>query len=527
MSIIKSISIKKFRGFKDVAIKLGGDVVAITGQNGTQKTTLLGMLSQPFSLNNHEAELFGAKTIDGFSFGSQLKDKFKFSQLFDVAGAHEWTLSLDAEACGRSQFSCVSISRQKNKNSDIRFWSADKSRKKGTGYVQVPVVFLSLKRLLPIGELSKIKESQTSLTESELDFYKEWHNRILYSHTAIKEVHSLLGKGKSSLAPVTEHSDAKAISAGQDNVGKIILSVLSFRRLKEKHPNAYRGGLMFIDEIETTMYPAAQIQLLKFLFKCASKYKIQFFFTTHSETILRYLKTGPYTRVSNIVFLLKLDEKISAYTDRTLPQIENNLFLDSVEERVPSTSKVRVYAEDEKAFAFIKAMLPAQIKAHIDFQTKITLGAGDYKKLIEREVPEFANNIVILDGDKNGVKDGIRDSEKRKFRQVSFLPGAMCPEALLFKYYYDLPEEDAFWDNENSTFNKQICFSGFPSAPANTDGFKRWFYEQKTTSGLCMQSKMIKYWVKKHSELTQDFVAEFRKAYNYVAPKLGVDCLDD
>lgn len=525
MAIIKGIKIDKFRGFKDVTIPLGGDVVAITGQNGTQKTTLLGMLSQPFSLSNPDAAMYGAKTIDGSAFGSQLSDKFKFSPKFDVAGAHAWTLTLDEDVCGRSEFSCVSIARQKNKNADIRFWSADKSRKKGTGYIHVPVVFLSLKRLLPIGELPKIKDSASSLTTEEAAFFKEWHNKILYCQTQIDDVRQLSATGKSSLAPSTPVSDALTISAGQDNVGKIILSVLSFKRLSESHPHDYRGGLMFVDEFETAMYPAAQIQLLKFMFKFASKYRIQFFLSTHSETILRYLKVSKYSRVANVVFLKKIDERISAYTDRSLPQIENNLFLDAFEDRISSPLKIRVYAEDDKAFVFLKSMLPLDLKKIVEFQTKITLGAGHYKILIERKVPEFVNSVVVLDGDKNGFKDGIKESDKAKFPQVAFLPGKDCPEKLLFGFFHGLTEGDPFWDNENNTFTKQISFASFSTPPAATDGFKNWFAAQKDLNGQSMQGKMIKYWVKKHPDEVRAFRDQFVKAYNVVAPKIGVETI--
>lgn len=51
--IIKSVHITQFRGFHDVDISLGKNISVIVGKNGTQKTTLLGILSQAFSLKLH------------------------------------------------------------------------------------------------------------------------------------------------------------------------------------------------------------------------------------------------------------------------------------------------------------------------------------------------------------------------------------------------------------------------------------------------------------------------------------------
>ena len=43
--IIKEIYIQKFRGFNNVGFELWSHVTAISWQNGTQKTTILWMLS--------------------------------------------------------------------------------------------------------------------------------------------------------------------------------------------------------------------------------------------------------------------------------------------------------------------------------------------------------------------------------------------------------------------------------------------------------------------------------------------------
>lgn len=48
--LIKKVHIEKFRGFHDQEFEVGSMLTAIAGQNGTQKSTLLGMITQTFIL---------------------------------------------------------------------------------------------------------------------------------------------------------------------------------------------------------------------------------------------------------------------------------------------------------------------------------------------------------------------------------------------------------------------------------------------------------------------------------------------
>ena len=91
--IIKSVEINKFRSFDNQSFKMGKYITALAGRNATQKTTLLGMIGQPFTISQKDHPLYGCQTIDGYNFRSQFKDKFKLSQIFDVPGMHNWTLN--------------------------------------------------------------------------------------------------------------------------------------------------------------------------------------------------------------------------------------------------------------------------------------------------------------------------------------------------------------------------------------------------------------------------------------------------
>ena len=91
--IIKSIEIEKFRAFENVSFYLGRRITAIAGRNATQKTTVLGMIGQPFTISKGHP-MYGCKTIDGYNFRSQFKEKFKISPEHDMIGQHKLILNL-------------------------------------------------------------------------------------------------------------------------------------------------------------------------------------------------------------------------------------------------------------------------------------------------------------------------------------------------------------------------------------------------------------------------------------------------
>ena len=513
MHIIKSIHIEKFRAFQNLDILTDKNVVAIAGQNGTQKTTLLGMLAQPFSLSSEDANLHNAKTVEGGRFCSQLNDKFKFAPPHDLPGNHLWSLNIHPDICAGKRFSCASMLRSKRQKT-IRFWNADDpAHTKGKGFVHCPTVFQSLSRLYPWGELKGEKQDGFHLSDEETALYTEWHANILLTSDKIKAVHTLQRGAKASIGPETDTYAPKAMSAGQDNVGKIILAVISLRRLLD---NAnYHGGIIFIDELETTMFPAAQIKLLEYMFKWASDYKIQFFFTTHSETILHFLRTGRFQSEMEIVFLSRRDATIRAETGLEWPRMKANLEASAISENPAFPPKIRVYAEDEVAFLFVKRFL-APYLAKVELMGKITLSNSFYVELLKKRVPEFSSSIVILDGDSRHLA-GLK---RASYRNLLFLPGVeTAPERLVYRFLKSLPEVDKFWDEETGGYNKQACFRDFPEE-RDCDMAKKWFATQKPFWGnKCI--RLLKRYEELHTMEIAIFRKDFVRAFNYVASQYG------
>ena len=505
--IIKSIHIEKFRAFKDKDIKFTNNIVAIAGQNGTMKTTLLGMLSQPFSMQTHEA-MQNELTIDNQPFEKKFQDVFKISKQFDVIGEHDYTLTLDKRIYDEEEYHCVSIKRSENKRKSLRFWNAD-GREKGKGFIQCPVIFLSLKRLLPIGE-TKAKEAILSdISESEKVQFISLHNSILSLDENINEVESVTSKNeKNTLGVKTDYYDAMTISAGQDNVGKIILALLSFQRLKEKYPDDYQGGLLFIDEIESTLYPSAQKKLLENLKNFARELKLQIFFTTHSYSILEEICDDP--ALGNIVYLTRTGKNIEVHYPKSMYLIQCDLEVKAASS-CPNTKILRIFTEDAEARIWLKHIL-RDVEKYFIFES-CTFAYFNYQQMYKHKFPDITKNIVVLDGD-------VPENQKNRIPNFLRLPGDTSPERFFATFLRQLDEEDEFWNNCLGGYNKQVCFRDIPNSD-DREKYKSWFNSQLTPNAWGKNGqKLFRRWEKDNDKTIQDFKDKF---FKIVKKLTGVD----
>lgn len=514
--IIESIYIYQFRKIKEQEFTLGKKVTAIIGQNGTMKTTILGMIGQPFSMRDKNNPISDAKTIDGLKFESKLSDKFKFSTSWDKPGEHKWRLNFVDKNCTEDgYFEVISIARkEKDKPATIRFWSA-KGREKGDGYVQYPVIYLSLKRLSPVGEDKQIKIEDNLLEKDELEFYKNYHNKILILEEKILDVQYIKSTNKKSLGPKTKQYDANTISAGQDNIGKILLAILSFKRLKDKYGEAYKGGILLIDELDATLYPAAQVQLVKELFRFASDYNIQIIFTTHSLPVIKTISQDKYRYDSEIVFLRDKGGSVVCEKNLSIEQIIAKLDVEPIRKQ-KKNPKIRMYCEDEEARLFFKALIPYKYHKLVHF-VKAKIGGDELQALVkDRKIPEFTHSLIVLDGDKSS-----------RSKNILILPGENPPDKLMYDYLKNLPEESNFWEGYENVgkYDKQYCFKNFPNINNNNTNarseYKKWFNEQKEFWGKGCK-KLFNQWINDNKELERMFNDAFIKAYNYLAKKNNI-----
>lgn len=517
--MIEKLTIQKFRKFNNLEVPLGKRITVIAGKNATQKTTLLGIIAQPFSLTKGD-DFSKFHTLMGTKFESQLNDKFKFSPIYDQPGEHQWEVHFDDPEIFDGIYPIKSSQRD---TGGIRFWNAS-SREKGSGYVQLPVIFLSLKRLFPLGEENKnIKLSPSNLTEPEKEFYIKNYTEILISTEKINSPDLLTSSNKKSMIAGTNMYDAWGVSAGQDNIGQILMAVMSFRRLKEQHPNDYKGGLLLIDEVDATLYPASQEKLFEKLSRFSSDYNLQIFVTTHSMDILRLARKTISDRGTDdikILYLNASNNEIRLHINPTIPDMENHLRVAA--KKTKHESKIHVYCEDPVGCLFLKSILGRKLKGTnildiVEF-LDVNIGAEQLKDLTRRKIPEFTNSILILDGDKNSSN----------YKNIVILPGnGMPPERLFYQFLYDLPDFDEFWDQNLGGYDRDVCFRDCPNEQVDDSKIKQWFKNQKESGnwGQRSASKLFSRWSKENLEEIERVQTEFINAYNLLAKKMGLDIL--
>lgn len=551
--IIKSVEIEKFRAFEHATFSLGKRITAISGRNATQKTTLLGLIGQPFTISKGHP-MYGCKTIDGYNFRSQFKEKFKISPEHDIIGQHKWKLELHNGIYEQNYYSVESIARrQSGQTPTLRFWNAE-SRARGAGYIQLPVYFLSLSRLFPIGESGKTQAVPFTLTPDELNYCITNYRTILSIQHMSDNPSVGIEKGSSSrtFAGVSDDThDIFTNSAGEGNVTRIILAVLSFKRLQEQYGRDYKGGILLIDELDATLYGFSQAKLVDYLWQAAKDYKIQIIFTTHSPIILKcvnkYQRKERHDRGiglplfaydSSIVYL---EPKYDQEGTRTImprnisTSTELNQILNDINLTVPSSnSKLNIYCEDKRAIAFLQYLLSSVLNINLDLYMSfidIDLGWTNYIQLADKGVPEFRKNIIVLDGDVPQNPDFQKPTTRSREQIVQEAGNFMFLPLVIEKDLFALLKDHSAFSRFQTSFSRvpgftyDVCFNNWPLDVTNykTIDFKAWYAQ--TESILGDQTVLFHFWCSEHQQEVETFVENFIDVFNRFAEKNDVDAI--
>lgn len=463
---INSIEVLKFRGLENVTINFGKRITAICGKNGTSKSTILGILAQVFSFREDVSvepsiRLTDYKTLTGKGFKSDFSDHFRFSEKHDVGGNMHVKLSVYDAYTGITppdlELKIYDYTDRSKARPVVRKNTTIEGKNDSRNLTH-PVIFLSLRRLLPITLRPEYKAVKNSfLEEYDSDI------RSMYQYLTGKDGSNLLTGTEGTINSMVMHSDCydhESVSVGEDNIGQIVQALFSFRILKTQYAD-YHGGLLLIDEADAGLFPAAQKRLIEILEKECKKYNLQVVFTTHSPTLIEAVhKLYRNDREGNykVVYLTDTYGKLEAKDDYTWLDINSDLHIETIDINDKlSLPPINVYFEDKQAFQLYSSLVRSRKISKITQPLKeISMSCSKYIDLIYCKVPEFTSkSIIVLDGDVM-EQDGDKMKKILKNKNLVFLPTNLAPDQLLFEFLYNLPAEHDFWRKNPIKFTKPV-----------------------------------------------------------------------
>ena len=477
--IIRSLHVEKFRKLNDFRLELGKKITIISGHNGTMKSTIMGLLMQPFDVTSKSSTQKLDK--DNFKTTHLKYPESKFSEHFrfvypkyDKPKELQATLNLYEGIHSDEEYSFETILRtEANKSKSLRIWTKG-DRSSGSGYIKdIPVIFLPISRLYPLQLSNSKKLKPTELSDDEQKLFSEMYNEIFKnSNLDIKEIYPLETSilHKYSFAFETEQYNHISMSSGEDSISNIIGAIISIARIIVNFTNNkvdYKGSIIFIDEIDASLHPPIQINLMKLLIKYSSKFKIQFVVTTHSIDIIEWahrkrefcIKNAATSNDINLSYLVPQNKKIKCHMNPELHKIYNHL-------KFVQSTKIPVYTEDDSAAILLEGLIDTQLLKEIDIKPS-KLGSSSLLPIaVSRTFTVTDNVILCLDGDQ---KKYYADHYEQitpivQVPNLIFLPGANNPEHYIYHFLAALDDDHEIWDDEmEGYFYKANVFDKAPN----------------------------------------------------------------
>lgn len=475
--MIKSIQFVQYKKLKSMSLSFETGLNAVSGENGTCKSSLLYLISNSFQAVTKNCEwvkdtaaLDVINTVNAVTNPKieslQRKSLREGEDYDDPAQGVKGTL-YTVEYFGHEPLEF------RRHNSRVK----DKSRfslkpKYPDGSTQslpfCPVIYLGLSRLVPYGEFVN-NDAVSPIKRNLPNAFKEAVATNFKTFTGYeieqKTVQKLEGiKRRSEFVSSTYGIDSNTISAGEDNLYIILAALESLKFYYDSIESRNDiESILLVDEIDATLHPDYQIRLLSLMREYAEKYKIQIVFTTHSMTALEDL----LMHNDRVTYLVDNISHVSPMEEPTIEQIKAHLY-NKTDDDIYQSKCIPVLTEDAEArflldmlFDYYEDNKPEFCRVRRFFSVPdVFLGADNLRGLFKDEnlIRSRVGAFCVLDGDKGTDRSScVISLPGRNYHQITIgqkTPKGLGPEALLFDYAkYLADSDDQFW-NEKSIIAK-------------------------------------------------------------------------
>ncbi|EIX6349437.1 AAA family ATPase, partial [Staphylococcus pseudintermedius] len=446
--MIKSINIKQYRRLKNEVFKFDKNVTAISGTNGTCKTSLLHIISNSFKRVSANDSKFNDKNVMKVLNAINQSVNPKIETLTKGDTTYN-------DPAPNLKGNLYSVQYSDDKVLDYRRHVSKKENRYaiklhyGVGRKETlpecPILYLNLGRLYNYGEFN----NDDNITKIYYKLPEKYQNKLIENYkelTGIKISNlspNKMGDIKNRADFISDKAgiDSNTISSGEDNIYIILTALESLRYYFENIQSENKiESILLIDEIDATLHPGLQYELYDLIQYYSYNYKIQVVFTTHSLSLIEYILENN----NQLIYLVNQGDSSQQLEDTNIHTIKN-LLQHEYGTEIISMKKIPVFMEDDEARDFFDLIIDymkdemrlksiANIAPYL-YKVNTKMSAANLKSLFEDKylIESTMKSICILDGDQN---DDLTN-------MIITLPGSKSLENEIFEYLLDLVENDS------------------------------------------------------------------------------------
>ena len=544
--MVKTLAINRYRKFRDINLMFSNGINAISGTNGTCKTSLLHLISNSFQAVNskcpwvHDPKCLPIISAINTVMNPKVESLTRGDKQYNdpARGTSGALFTVEYYTHSPLEF------RRHNSKINTRYALKPKYQTgSGDALPFCPVIYLGLSRLFPYGEYSNDeaivgvnKQLPSKYQEEIVQTYKAFTGVTIEYKNAQK-----MGdiKTRSEFDADVEGIDSNTVSAGEDNLFIILTALESLKYYYESiDSNNESESILLIDELDATLHPAFQIKLLKHLSKYSTDYKIQIIFTTHSLTLMEEVLKYKY----NILYLLDNEKSVFLMEKPDIYKIKMHL-QEITEVDIYRDRVIPLFTEDDEGKFILENLISYFEQIHEDefcnvrrflYYVGAKIGADVLESIFGdgKLLQMTMRSICIVDGDHQSNMQNCTIA----------LPGGAAPEQFLSDYATELYEsDDPFWTDsaivsrgvskatyrsfkqEIESFN--VFIQELRDNNESTKGKKREFYKELFKKHKLFFELLLKHWL--HNPENQPeinrFYREFRSVFKKVAPYNEID----